>query len=351
MNVDSEDLDASVIPRRNQVLLHKSFIDTVEALRVAGIRLPTSPSSYDMDFGWVSSYPPDVSVTSVEKLDKYPLDAKSGERLSGDADTLLGAYDESVNRFSALEGAAFFTSHSLVLLASGIYEPLNLLTMRFYTGSRDISERSPAISYSSEPGIDSQKDHLKDKLDFILGNSVENSILLIDGPIIAGDVYTTLMSSIPRFGMKKVLPVFFVKNSDSRLVVRSVEELARKFNSDLHWSHRFLAPGQRTNFFKYVDRNTERNAKIFCYMKAYDTPPVRVEFFVDTYENHLGTIGPIMDMLYYLTLVQGDTHNPQVRPIAIAEMFARETLRLVDFDRMMRDTGLHPTMNQERFAW
>jgi hypothetical protein len=78
---------------------------------------------------------------------------------------------------------------------------------------------------------------------------------------------------------------------------------------------------------------------------------VRVEFFVDTFERYSSSIGPVMDMLQYLTIVQGDIHNPQVRPIAIAEMYARETLKLVNFQRLMRESGLHPTMNQERFAW
>ena len=41
--------------------------------------------------------------------------------------------------------------------------------------------------------------------------------------------------------------------------------------------------------------------------------------------------------------------NPQVRLIAIAEMYARQALKLVDIDSMMQNSGIVPTINQERF--
>jgi hypothetical protein len=50
-------------------------------------------------------------------------------------------------------------------------------------------------------------------------------------------------------------------------------------------------------------------------------------------------------------IAQGDKSNPQVRPIAIAEKYARETLKLIEFNKLMSDTGIVPTINQERFAW
>jgi hypothetical protein len=43
--------------------------------------------------------------------------------------------------------------------------------------------------------------------------------------------------------------------------------------------------------------------------------------------------------------------NPQVRSIAVAEAFARTTLKLVNFEQIMKELGIIPTMNQERFAW
>ena len=304
-----------------------------------------------MDFGWVNSGPPEGRVTCLEQNRAYDLDARKGRSLLNEPETLISAYDESINKFGALEGTAFFTSHSMVFVLPSGYEPLNLLSMYFYTRARELHNKSPHLVFSTNPSVDSQKDYLRDKLDFILSNAVRNSILLVDGPIIAGDVYTTLMSSIPEFADRGILPVFFVKNSDSNMVIDNFPELGSAYNSDLHWSYQTLQPGQRTAFFHYVDLKNSRNSKIFCYMKVQNVSPVRVEFFVDTFERHSSSIRPVMDMLHYLTIVQGDIHNPQVRPIAIAEKYARETLKLVNFQRLMRESGLHPTMNQERFAW
>lgn len=58
-----------------------------------------------------------------------------------------------------------------------------------------------------------------------------------------------------------------------------------------------------------------------------------------------------MDLVYYLLLVQGDLKNPQIRPIAIAEKYARKTLQLIDINKLTYGSGLIPTMNQDRFGW
>jgi hypothetical protein len=337
--------------RSGRLLLHDSFRSTIDAIRKAGVRLPRVGGPCEMDFGWVNSYPPEVKVTPLEPVKGYGLDARMGQTLMKDSHTLVTAYDESINKFNALEGTAYFTSHSLVFVSPTGYEPLNLLSMHFYTRSRDLQARSEYLKYSTNPSKDSQMDYLHDKLDFILTSSVSGSILLVDGPIIAGDVYTTFMSSVPQFTSRSILPVFFVKNSDSNMVVDNFADVGGSYNSDLHWSYETLKPGQRSAFFRYVDLKNARNSKIFCYVKPQDVSPVRVEFFVESFEKNSASIPPIMNMLHYLTIVQGDIHNPQVRPIAIAEMYARETLKLVSFQRLMRESGLHPTMNQERFAW
>ena len=70
--------------------------------------------------------------------------------------------DESINKFMSLEGAAYFTSHSLVFLAQNDYLPINLLTLYFYTRSKDISVKSSYIKYSEDPDMDSKKDYIKD---------------------------------------------------------------------------------------------------------------------------------------------------------------------------------------------
>lgn len=57
-----------------------------------------------------------------------------------------------------------------------------------------------------------------------------------------------------------------------------------------------------------------------------------------------------MNLIYYLLLAQGNPKNPQIRPIAIAEAYARATLKLIDLNQLLRRFGLVPTINQERFG-
>jgi hypothetical protein len=61
-------------------------------------------------------------------------------------------------------------------------------------------------------------------------------------------------------------------------------------------------------------------------------------------------IDDIFDAIYYLILVQGDKSNPQIRPIAIAEKYAREIIKTVNTRSLLRNTSLVPTINQERFG-
>jgi hypothetical protein len=70
-----------------------------------------------------------------------------------------------------------------------------------------------------------------------------------------------------------------------------------------------------------------------------------------TYSKYSSHVNDFFNLAYYLLLAQGDLRNPQPRSIAIAEKYARTTLRLINFEQMMKDVGITPTMNQERFAW
>jgi hypothetical protein len=119
----------------------------------------------------------------------------------------------------------------------------------------------------------------------------------------------------------------------------------------MHWAYHTLKEGERTNFFRYEDKMNRNFAKIFCYIKAFNISPQRIEIDVNTFRKYSGVISKMADMAYYLLIVQGDLKNPQIRSIAIAEKYARETLKLINFSRMMKELGITPTMNQERFAW
>lgn len=332
----------------NKVIVHPAFEETIREVSELSLSLP--------DFTPNVRYIPEEMlfssgelVTPIDSIQKINMSAEEG------ADRLLNgrpvaAYDESIAKFASLEGIAYSTSHSFVFVSSSYYVPVNYLTFYFYTRSDELVKRSKHIRLSDDPEMDSKKDYIHDRIRFLEKVTPENSILLIDGPLIGGDVYTIMMRSIQSFHDKNIIPLFFVKNSSSNLVTDNIIELRKKYNSDMHWSYKFLRPGERTNFFVYRDRVNPLNAKVFCYLKAFELSPQRVEFHLDTYSKYGNLCDILMDLVYYLLIVQGSTSNPQVRPIAVAEMYARDTLGLVDIFSLMREAGITPTMNQVRFG-
>lgn len=336
--------------KHSKLLLHPSFRQTIAALRDVRVELPRFPVQEDMTIRTYDLPPQFVRLRPIEDQEKYDMNPKEGERIAHGG-ILVSAYDESINKFTALEGNAYFTSHSIVIVGPDRYLPVNMLTFYFYTKSRDLERKSEFIKHSENPKIDSEKDYLRDKMGLLFEYVPEDSLLFIDGPLIGGDVYTTFIGSMSRFHDKEIIPVFFVKNSDSNLVTDNTKGLANKFNSDLHWAHMLLKPGQRTCFFRYVDLKNERNTKVFCYFKSFDSSPLRVEFHAETFARYEDRMKSIVDLVHYFMLVQGNRKNPQIRPIAVAEEYARTTLKLVNFDRVMRSSGVSPTVNQERFAW
>lgn len=336
-------------PIKKQLELHPTFNDVINDVKRMNIALPAVPSQPEIDLQNFIFPLNGELVTKIEDVDLIELDATRGRSfICGDRSIL--AYDESINKFSCLEGTAYLTSHSIVTLEQKDYTPRNLLTFNFYTRSKEIASKSLNIKYTDDPDMTSKKDYIEDKIDFLLSTAPKKSILFIDGPLIGGDVYTYMIRAINKFLENNIIPIFFVKNSSSNLVVDNTPELRSIYNSDMHWAYKFLRNGYRTTFFKYVDRHEKKNAKIFCYLKPFDVSPQRVEFHIATYEQYNDIINDIIELAYYLILVQGDLKNPQVRPIAIAEKFARETIHLIDINKIMRTSGAIPTMNQERFG-
>ena len=256
-----------------------------------------------------------------------------------------------MNKFEGLEGTAYLTSHSMIIHGETDFIPVSFLTFYFYTRSTVLSEGSGYIKYSEDVETDSKRDYITDR-ELLLGANVpENSIIFIDGPLI-GSQMTKYTLDLNNLLLKKgIIPIFFVKNSNSNLVIDNIESLKRKYNSDMHWAYSTLKEGERTNFFEYKDKTNPKFAKVFCYLKAFDVSPSRVEIDVQTFKKYSSSIDKILDVVYYLLIVQGDLRNPQIRSIAIAEKYARATLKLINFSKMMKDLGITPTMNQERFAW
>jgi hypothetical protein len=313
------------------------------------ITLPSNPSDLEMDFN-TYSYPQSAELVSkMEEIDRFKLDPHNGERIC--KRSLICAYDESIDRFQGLEGTAYLTSHSLILHGGSDFVPMNLLTFYFYTRSRLLSQDSKNIKYSEDPEVDSKKDYIEDRKTLLDENVPDESLIFIDGPLIGGQMSSSTVELNDLLVVRKAVPIFFVKNSASNLVTDNIKELRGKYNSDMHWAYKYLKDGERTNLFRYEDPNNRDFAKIFCYLKAFNTSPQRIEIDAKTFAKYADIIDSLFDLVFYLLLAQGDLKNPQIRSIAIAEKYARNTLNLINFVQMMKELGITPTMNQERFAW
>ena len=337
-------------PVFKRLVFHPEFRSTVSAVRSMSVSLPSASYDSQHSFSEASNLGQAVFM-NLDGLQKVRLYPQKGCLLSRDYSDRLLAYDESLNVFSSLEGKAFATSHSLVMMGRDEYLPANYLTFYFYTKSAEIVSRSKHIKLSDKPEYDSQVDYMKDRMEFLLDYSIEDSILLIDGPLIAGDAYTSMIRPLKQLVDKNVTVVFFVKNSSSNLVTNSTPELAGKFNSDLHWCFRFLKPGERTGFFHYFDKSNSDNTKVFCYLKSFPSSPQRIEFYGKQFFRNPEKMAEITNLVHYHILAQGNTKNPQVRLIAIAEESARATLKTINFNQLTRELNITPTINQERFGW
>lgn len=331
----------------NKLVLHPSFRKTINEIRKVNLTLTQNPILDNLNFENLT-FPPKGNIKLVEGKGSIDLKAKNGQEIA--KKYIFSGYDESKLNYFALEGSAYFTAHSLVLVSKQDYMPVNYLSFYFYTRSKKIIESSSFIKYSEDHAADSNKDYVIDRSDFLNKWAIENSILFIDGPLIGGQMTSYSIDTVEKLHIKGVIPIFFVKNSDSNLVTDNIKELEDQYNSDMHWSYRQLKVGQRTNFFMYIDEYNPKNAKIFCYFKGFSLSPQRIEFHVDTYNKFRKIIEEAMDLVYYLLLVHGEKKNPQIRPIAIAERFARDILRMTDSYNLMKSSGLIPTMNQERFG-
>ena len=334
----------------NKLVLHPKFNDTINELNRLRIQLPEHPLQTDLDFHLYNFPDNGEIITNIEEIKSYTLNAKKGQKLSR-GEIIISAYDESINKFSSLEGEAVLISHSQVIHRTYDYIPSNYLTFYFYTRSKNYAQKSRYIKYSKEPEIESKKDYAIDRTLFIENNTPNNAIMFIDWPLIGKQMSSYTIELNNNLLKKNVVPIFFIKNSSSDLVTSHIKEIKNEYNSDMHWAFNFLKVGQRTNFFKYVDKYNKQNGKIFCYLKTFNVSPQRVEFHINTFKKYQDLLSDLMDLIYYLQLVQGDPKDPQLRTIKIAEKYARETLKLINLTSLMRRAGIVPTINQERFGF
>lgn len=335
---------------KSELIVDKSCESVIRDLKKLNIKLPGASffSGGELDFDIGSDY----NLVLMEDEDKYQLSAKEGMDAINNVNHSICAYDESIAFYAALEGKAVMVSHALVYLRPDEYIPITYLTLSFYTRSdKIINAAQESAKKTDNPDREAAIDRAIDKMQLIKNYCIDDTILFIDGPLIAGDAYTSVMAEIKNLSDRNIVPVFFVKNSTSSLISDYLPDYCSGFNSDMHWANTLLNAGERTRFFKYTDGHNSSNSKVFCYIKYTNgSSPVRLELLTLTYEKYLSSVESILNMVYYLLLVQGNKQNPQIRPIAVAEKYAREVLKLYDINREIRRAGLTPTMNEERWG-
>lgn len=343
-------------PGSYKLIFHPSFDATIAEIQLKKIRLPSEALPMDLDFSLYDRSQDGECISIIGELEKTKLDPARGQTYC--SQSLICAYDESINKFQGLEGTGYLTSHSLILHGQEDFIPMNLLTFYFYTRSLALSYNSQNIKHSEDSDADSKRDYVKDRKEFLTCNVPEESLVFVDGPLIGRQMSKYTMELNDLLMKKNIVPIFSVKNSTSNLVTDNVKALKGRYNSDMHWAYSYLKEGERTNFFKYVDQSDKKRAradkafaKVFCYLKAFNASPSRIEIDVKTFEKYQNSVPEWLDLAYYLLLAQGDPKNPQIRSVAIAEKYARATLNLINFVQMMKELGITPTMNQERFAW
>lgn len=247
-----------------------------------------------------------------------------------------------------LEGRAISTAHSLVYITETQYVPVSFVSLKYVTHSDSVAEQMGQSAILSEHvSRDTAIAVAKDKMSFLDKYCAPNSLLYIDGPLIAGDDYTTFIKQIDKFCDRNIIPVFFVSKSNSCMVVDNVNSLSLKYNSDSHWANSILDSGQRTAFYSYTDLHNPRNSKAFCYIKIKNNARiVRVELPLIVYHSPEINLKGIMDSVYYMLLAQGSITKPQIRLIAVARMYSNETLKLIDIEREVRKSKLQTVIDQ-----
>ena len=277
----------------------------------------------------------------------YQVEPKIGNLM---AEWNIYAYDESLQNYRALEGDLLFCSSATIKIEDKYSFNLSVLPY-FLTSIRKFkSSISEDIRFAENIAEERNFIMIKTKIGSIQDSIEPNSIVLIDGPLIGGNAskYIEDMDDVLR--KKDCIPLYFVKNSDSRLVIDTNKNLAKEFNSDFHWTACKLRTGSRSAFFKYTDQVNNRHTKVFTYLKAIYGFPERVEMHTMTYKKYHSLMPALMSLMAYFYILQGDRSNPQVRPIAIAEKYAREGIRVLNIPALLDKLGFRPTINQVRFG-
>ncbi|MBT5462068.1 MAG: DNA double-strand break repair nuclease NurA [Candidatus Marinimicrobia bacterium] len=335
-------------PLKSALIVNPNWNKTIGELKKKRVLFISEPVEGKTNI----SLPPDDGK-KIQILEKdsisHDLNAHNGKDVA--LSYQLEAYDESYYKYAALSGAAYFTCHTLVRLDSDDYVSMCELTANYITRSEEVvgdSEVFSLASADSSTGAKFNENYSEERKNFLKTNVSDNTILIIDGPLIGNQLSSRTIRLVKDLKERNVATFFVTKNSDSMLL--SNEIAPKKYHSDLDWASKNLPSGHRSSFIKYKDLNAG-HTEIFCYLKTYAyASPLRISFYPTIYNENKDLVKEVMDMLYFLILDDGNQNNPQVRLIRIAELFAKDIIKIANPDRQVRMSGLIPTVNQSRFG-
>ena len=104
------------------------------------------------------------------------------------------AYDESIDKHEYLEAHAYAFSLSLTRLAENEYINHSIVDLALFTKARALSKKSEKIIYSDDPESDFKSILYHARNNLIIDDINEESVVLIDGPVIGANISYGLFS-------------------------------------------------------------------------------------------------------------------------------------------------------------
>lgn len=335
-------------------ILGNNYFELIQQLKNMKMNVEDSPfidNSFKQETDFFSG-----KVAQIEDEPFHILNAENGYNFIIKSGRPISGYDESLIKLPCMEGDGYLISYCLVEVGNDTYIPAIEMTFNFYTKSKIMNNNTNSTDYINHTDdiINSSKeDFIKNRNNLLSQYTSENSVLLIDGPLIAGNMGEHIINLDIDLLKKNIIPIHIVKNSGSSLIIDNIKGLKNDYNSDFHYAYHILGNGgNRTALYYYQDYNSPNKNKYFCYIKPLkNTTPIRVEFHSAIYDLFKGSLHSIFDLIYYMLLAQGNIKNLQPRIIAIAEKYSREILKTIDVNKLLVEIGLKPTMNYTRFGW
>ena len=265
---------------------------------------------------------------------------------------LLAGYDESILELNSLQGQLRCVSHVCCLQSKKAYTPIGYLSLKFFTKSLKIQEKSTPTSdiiLTNDISKSINDNYHVERISFLKEYLPETSLVFIDGAIFSGANTSYNFKMCDDFKARDITPLFFVKNSESELVKLSFD-FANEYNNDLHWANSVLNTRQRSKVFHYISDGDLNRSMIFTYVKIFENrSPIRIEMPYSNYCSLKLEFNELLDFVCYQYFANGSLSNIQPRIIQIAEQYAREILKSTGIYQEVEKLGLTKIMNEVRF--